>query len=316
MIAASSRYRCDRWRRLLASGGQDGQITIRSTGALIDPLDRTLNAPPKRVKFSPCGRYLAVATVDVNQGVQLLMFNAHAIEKIWTRTLDPLSEVLEGWGAALPRWALAFHPSGDALCYVDADLAIRRRDSATGELQNRSTLKMPSTVQSIEYSATGDMVVVRLATEGTSSFDRLSGTQIGHAALRSLFYIGSPDHSDQWVEMGTSRDVLLRPTPSSPPTKTLRGPTEKIHAVAISSDGRYLAVGGEDHIVYFWDLARSDSPAKCVGHKGLITELCFAPDGATQISRSIDGTARLWHVATRPSSSSSARLPRRFSVWI
>jgi WD40 repeat protein len=75
----------------------------------------------------------------------------------------------------------------------------------------------------------------------------------------------------------------------------LRHPQD-LRALAFHPDGKQLASGGKDGIVYLWDITLDKPPAALKGHTGEINSVCFAPDGATLASAG-DQTVRLWDVA-------------------
>ena len=72
-------------------------------------------------------------------------------------------------------------------------------------------------------------------------------------------------------------------------------------AVALSPDGKSLAVTADWDVLLF-DVERWPSPPTLVGrHTGMVTSLAFTPDGRTLLSGGWDETVRTWDVqGTRP----------------
>ena len=66
-----------------------------------------------------------------------------------------------------------------------------------------------------------------------------------------------------------------------------------VRAVAISSDGKILATGGDDTI-RLWDVRTGALLWKLEGHTGSVESVEFAADGSTLASWSSDGTVLLW----------------------
>ena len=73
-----------------------------------------------------------------------------------------------------------------------------------------------------------------------------------------------------------------------------------IKAVAFSPNGRYLAAGGEDQVVYVWDLEALDPQQRCLelwpqeytGLAGGIRSVTFSPDSRYVISGGLDEMIR------------------------
>lgn len=57
---------------------------------------------------------------------------------------------------------------------------------------------------------------------------------------------------------------------------------------------RPLASGGEDNVIYLWDLKTNQEKARLEGHQGHVSGLAFTPDGAELVSCSYDGSVRVW----------------------
>src|SRR3989442_1344441 len=62
---------------------------------------------------------------------------------------------------------------------------------------------------------------------------------------------------------------------------TLRSPsaTNDMYAVAWSPDGKYIAYGGSDALVYVWDRQSHTLAFTARGHAGDIWSLAWSPDG-------------------------------------
>ncbi len=84
------------------------------------------------------------------------------------------------------------------------------------------------------------------------------------------------------------------------PPKDALQPTgfNSMRAVTCSPDGRQVLAGFEDNSLIVWD-ARSAAILRAFrGHTGLIATAGFSRDGRYVVSGSLDGTTRLWDLAT------------------
>jgi eukaryotic-like serine/threonine-protein kinase len=95
-------------------------------------------------------------------------------------------------------------------------------------------------------------------------------------------------------EMG----VQLWDLASGAERRRLRGPAENIRCVAISSDGKSIAAGANDNMVWVWSTDQSGPKTVCMkGHTGAVTGLWFVSSDSL-LSASADGTVRQWELRT------------------
>lgn len=85
------------------------------------------------------------------------------------------------------------------------------------------------------------------------------------------------------------------------PTAVVSGHGGPVEAVALSRDGRHLALGSTDHSATVWDVSGA-SPARSAvlsGHATTVSALAFTPDGRTLATGDRDGDVRFWSLTDR-----------------
>lgn len=83
------------------------------------------------------------------------------------------------------------------------------------------------------------------------------------------------------------------------PLRWLKGHTDTVFSIALSSDERYLASGSADATIRVWDLELMWSePRILTGHRGAIYAVAVCPTYPLLASAGQDGTLRLWDLPT------------------
>lgn len=134
---------------------------------------------------------------------------------------------------------------------------------------------------------------MRLAAELTDPAVAARGPAAAHEDLiRSLAFSRSGD----LLASGGFRTVKLWRRPKS---KLLReiAVAQAPSSLAVSPDGRLLAVGLPMGAVELHDLTGPLPSRSLAGHEGAVNGLAFAPDGATLYSAAADKTLRAWNAA-------------------
>jgi len=79
---------------------------------------------------------------------------------------------------------------------------------------------------------------------------------------------------------------------------TLRVGSHDVSSVASSGDRKSLAAGLESGAITLWYLRESVERRVLAGHRSAVYAAAFSPDSKTLASASLDGTVKLWDVAT------------------
>jgi WD40 repeat protein len=114
-----------------------------------------------------------------------------------------------------------------------------------------------------------------------------------------------PDWGMQARALSVSRKLpaLINkwPLPDLPePTlhRTLTDHTGTVYALAVSSDGAWLASGSHDQTISIWTLATGERRVIRTGLDWMVTALAVAPDDTWLASVSSDGSVQIWDPAT------------------
>ncbi|QDU23873.1 WD40 repeat domain-containing serine/threonine protein kinase [Urbifossiella limnaea] len=91
---------------------------------------------------------------------------------------------------------------------------------------------------------------------------------------------------------------------------------QNVSAVALSSDGGLLAVGGGEYGLTLWDVAGRRRFGVLAEHVGPVRSAAFSPDGRTLATGGADGTVRLWNMATRQEMFVLHRNPQGSVFWV
>lgn len=280
----------------MASGGWDGDLKVWRFASIYEPFERELPSGPLRMEFSRDGRFLAVACATPEGAGQVTVFGADIGKPLWSAPFEARPyERLQSQVAIC-----ALDPSGNELALVDGS-SVQRFEASTGLIKSRYSLGSLAEVSGIAYTPDGQSLVVRLPYVAPIMLDAKTGVRIDNEIGDSGNSLGvfRTIHGDMWLEHKPSQSLLLRASSSMANAVTLTTPTEGINRAVVSQDGRYLAAGGRNGILYFWNLMQPNIVGKCVGHEARIGDLYFSPDSSTILSNGDDGTVRIWHVATR-----------------
>lgn len=269
---------------LLATGGDEGIITVWDAITGTPVYTRTLGGIIHSVTFSPEGQWVAAASEDGSAKI---------------------------WGAAdgqelvsLPRltgmYDLAFLADG-RLATAGQDGVTRVWDAVTGQ-QLLNLASGASTVISVVGSPDGSMIA-------TGSYDgqlRLWDAAPGHELLTvpahqaivwNVAY--SPD-GRQVASASVDGTVKVWQAETGQLLHTLTGSSEfgGFTGLAYSPDGAYLAGGGLDGTVWLWHGRTGELLKTLTGHTNMVVGLAFAPDGSRLATASWDSTAKVWDLAS------------------
>ncbi|MCT7959155.1 hypothetical protein NG791_00410 [Laspinema sp. D1] len=250
---------------ILASGSDDHTIKIWDTTKKPEREIITLNQHNDRVNsimFSPDGKRLASGSKDN----KIILWDIDKKGEVWK---GEVWNTLQDHGDEVS--SVAFSPDGKFLASGSSDKTIKIWNLATEQ-----SIKNPSeTIR--EHKAGVNRVVF--------------------SPNSKLLASGSSDKKIQIWDVSSWKSVL-----------TFDRHTAAIHAITFSPDGKRLASGSADNTIHIWDVdkklweswdVKKDRYIRTLeGHKDLIRNLKFSPDGKILASSSRDGTIIFWNAKT------------------
>ncbi|MFF5447177.1 hypothetical protein [Streptomyces sp. NPDC012888] len=217
----------------------------------------------------------AVEQVEFSPDGRLLMTSSSYTTRLWS--VDPGNGAVRA-RATFPQresnvQAAAFGPGG-------ASLALAWQDG-TVELWDLGDPGRPRSLGTLE------------GTGGPARAMAVSSTG-------NTLAVGSGDAQVRLWDISAATGRGLAPTDRRP-TAVVSGHGGPVEAVALSRDGRHLALGSTDQSATVWDLSGSRPVRSAVlsGHATTISALAFAPDGRTLATGDRDGDVRFWSLTDR-----------------
>jgi WD40 repeat protein len=203
--------------------------------------------------------------------------------------------------------SVAFHPQAKRLVTASMDGTVRQWDTETGQEVEPPFDSHSGSVTSAVYSPDGKCI----ASTGTDHTTRIWSAKDleslavlhGHAGFPanvvfapSSRRLASQSHS--WISKPGQRTVAVWDMDPQAPLPKLRGHARSVRAVAVSSDGRWIASGSSDNSARLWDATTGQSFAT-LPHPGSVVAIAFGPDGKSLITGNQgDDRLRIWDIET------------------
>ncbi|MFH0903250.1 MAG: hypothetical protein V2A73_21685, partial [Pseudomonadota bacterium] len=235
------------------------------------------------VTISPDGRLVASSSHDDTLGLW----------HVQTRT-----GLVEESGHAGTVRALSFSPDGSVLVSGGEDKSVRIWDTDSGR-QNALLAGHHDAVMGVAFNPDGKAVASASHDRGVRFWDLSSGMVeelLPRHGIQAWDVVISSDRKTI-ASVGSDWSVRLWDAQTFLSKGMLKGEAV-LATIAISPDGTLVAAASESGIAYVWEKETSRLKARLSGHAGGIWGMAFTPDGESLVTGGIDGTVRIWSLAS------------------
>jgi len=230
--------------------------------------------------------------------VEASLFDVVTGQLLWNAKLPSPPESMKDNPTYRPAYPVSFHPQGEELAICVGPGGFETRRCANGEVIRKYGFGSDALHQ-LRYSGDGSQIIAGTLVH-TVVVERATGKVLdeltdGNTIIESFVM----DHNVRWLTADSTSTASLRSSPRGAIQRRF-GTTGRVRAAALSSDGKYLAVGGHSATINLWDLTQvNKAPLKFEGHDGWVDSLRFTRDIDTLLSLGNDGVFKLWHRPTR-----------------
>lgn len=241
------------------------------------------------------------------------MFAAHVagtrivLDRTVRDSLAPIHEISHAVNIDTTETALGgmFTPNMSHLLVSYPSRKIELRDSRTGNLVAMLSLRIDNPRQpAIAVSDFGQLVVTTepsiFKLQACSTYERIL---ISTDVLASSPYSVAVSQDGALIAFGDHREIVMLEGSTS--TTKLRLPTnESIHTLAISPNGKLVAGGGFDGVIYLWDVETGQQIGPpLIGHRQyegtqpVLRSLVFSADSRHLLSLADDNRMLCWKIS-------------------
>ena len=238
------------------------------------------------IQYSPDGKLLAIASgigvwlYDVATRREIALLTEHtSIVDILAFSPDGRTFVSGSKDGTILLWG---YRSADGSASVQTKLTVDREELSGLNLAFSPDGKTLA-------SGTGDAI---------QFWDTITGEQKSAITSFNTFLSFSPDGTTIIVCVDRKGTISLWNPITGKHKKMIPGDIDCVVSVALSPNGKTLAMGSHEGPIHLYDLDTSENKITLSGHKWQVMSLAFSPDGETLVSGSWDQTVRLWDVNT------------------
>ncbi len=194
-----------------------------------------------------------------------------------------------------------YSPDGKTIACAAAGRGLCLWDAATGKLLRR--IGQATHANAVAFSPNGKLLMSQ--DKGTPAlFETATGRLLGPlpgAAGGVAAVAFAPDGKGVAVARYNGGFGVWDVDESAKTRKRFDKAEPSTRCLAFSPDGKWLATGGEDRIVYLWDTTGGEERGKLMGHEKEISSVVFCPDSNTLVSASNESSICFWDVKRRKS---------------
>ncbi|KAL2848932.1 hypothetical protein BJY01DRAFT_246158 [Aspergillus pseudoustus] len=197
--------------------------------------------------------------------------------------------------------SVAFSPDGKLLASASYDRTVRVWDTSTGGTLVHILDGHNDQVRAVRFSPDGRL----LASGGIDRSIHIwnvedgSTTQVLHGHRDSISSLSfAPQGSSTILASGSDDNTIRLWDLESGASRVVDCHGDRVHDVAVSPNGKFVATASADRTVKIWDLASARVIQTLEGHSDWVTAVVFSWDSTMVVSASVDRTIRLWDVRT------------------
>ncbi|MCG9134359.1 sigma-70 family RNA polymerase sigma factor, partial [Candidatus Poribacteria bacterium] len=240
----------------------------------------------REIQYSPDGKLLAIAS-----GIGVWLYDVATRREI---------ALLTAHTSIVDR--LAFSPDGRTFASGSKDGTVllwgyNSADGSTGVQTKLTVNREELSGLNLTFSPDG-----RTLASGTGDaiqfWDTITGEQKSAITSFNTFLSFTPDGTTIIVCVDRKGTISLWDPITGKHKKMIPGDIDRVVSVALSPNGKTIAMGSHEGPIHLYDLDTSENKITLSGHKRQVKSLAFSPDGETLVSGSWDQTVRLWDVNT------------------
>jgi WD40 repeat protein len=258
-------------------------LTPKNAAQVIQTGQLNATRGANQIAWSPNNKWIAVATSDVK------IYDAQTLKFSYSFNIR--------WGeySSTPQY-VAFSPDSQLLAVTGGSGFFVYNVDGWGQVFYKSDIGI---VGNIAFSPDGKMIALAVGNAvqlwNVDNWTVNSTLPAGSVTVVAF----SPDGITLAAGGGTAgTEIKLWDYRSGKELNPLTGHTNWINGLAFSPDGRILASGSTDKLIWLWNMTNGHQIRVLTGHTGYIESVAFSPDGQLLASGSWDLTVKLWDVKT------------------